>query len=193
VNRLIAPLPAGGDACTILWLRCVAREEALFDQAVRDPLTGIYNRRYFDEVLAGQVERSHRGQKVTLAYFDLDDFKGINDSLGHAAGDAALRAFVAAVKSQLRDTDVFARRGGDEFAVLFVDCETDVAIAAVERLREVLDESEFTHEDRRFAVHFSAGVAACRHEDSVDKLVARADRALYDVKEAGKAGWGVAQ
>ena len=193
VTRMVAPLPGGGEACTILWLRCVAREEALFDQAVKDPLTGIYNRRYFDEVMAGHVERSHRGQKVALAYFDLDDFKGINDTLGHAAGDAALRAFVSAVKSQLRDTDVFARRGGDEFAVLFVDCDTDVVVAALSRLREVLDTSEFAHDGHPFAVHFSAGVATCRPGDSVDQLVERADRALYDVKEAGKGGWGVAQ
>lgn len=193
VNRLIAPLPGGGEACTILWLRCIAREEALFDQAVKDPLTGIYNRRYFDEVMAGHVERSHRGQRVTLACFDLDDFKGINDTLGHAAGDAALRAFVGAVKSQLRDTDVFARRGGDEFAVLFVDCDTDVVLAALARLREVLDSSEFAHDGQAFAVHFSAGVATCRAGESVDQLVDRADRALYNVKEAGKASWGVAQ
>jgi diguanylate cyclase len=97
------------------------------------------------------------------------------------------------VKSQLRETDVFARRGGDEFAVLFGDCDVDIAVAAIERLRDVLDTSDFAYEGRPFAVHFSAGVAAFRHGETVDQLVERADRALYDVKESGKAGWGVAQ
>jgi diguanylate cyclase (GGDEF)-like protein len=186
VNRLVAPLPGESETCTVLWMHCVAQEEALFDQAVRDPLTGIYNRRYFDEALGGHLERSKRGQKVALAYFDLDYFKTINDTLGHAAGDAALVTFVRAVKSQLRETDVFARRGGDEFAVIFVDCETPVAAAAIERLRAELVAEGGHYEGKRFEIGFSSGLAACHPDDSVERLLERADRAVYSAKASGK-------
>jgi diguanylate cyclase (GGDEF)-like protein len=186
VQKLLAPLPGESETCTILWLHSVAREEALFEQAVRDPLTGIYNRRYFDDALMHQIERSHRGHKVALAYFDLDYFKQINDRFGHAAGDAALLAFVQAVKAQLRETDIFARRGGDEFAVIFVECETDVAAAAIERLRAMLRAQGCTHEGHRFDVGFSAGLAACHRGDGVVELLERADKAVYAAKESGK-------
>jgi diguanylate cyclase (GGDEF)-like protein len=193
VNRSTAQLPGGGDACTILWLRSLAREEALFAQAVRDSLTGIHNRRYFDEVMGGLVDRTHRGHALTLAYFDLDDFKGINDKLGHAAGDAALRFFVHAVQTELRETDIFARRGGDEFAVLFVDCDVDVAGAAIERVRTRLKNHKCAFEEHVFQVKFSAGLAACHAGDTVDMVLDRADRALYQVKHGGKGGLEVAR
>lgn len=186
VNTLVAPLPSESESCTILWLHCVAQEEALFQQAVRDPLTGIYNRRYFDDALGQQIERTKRGQKVALAYFDLDKFKEINDTLGHAAGDAALVRFVAAVKTELRDTDIFARRGGDEFAVIFVDCDTDVASAAIDRLRARLVAEGCVYEGQRFEVGFSAGLAACHQEDRVEDLLERADKAVYAAKASGR-------
>ena len=186
IQKLTVPLPGESETCTILWLHSVAREEALFEQAVRDPLTGIYNRRYFDDALAHQIERGHRGHSVSLAYFDLDYFKQINDRFGHAAGDAALLAFVHAVKRQLRETDIFARRGGDEFAVIFVECETDVAAAAIGRLRASLLADGCTFEGERFEVGFSAGLAACHPGDGVQELLERADRAVYAAKEAGK-------
>lgn len=186
VSRLVAPLPGESETCTVLWLHCVEQEEALFKQAVRDPLTGIYNRRYFDEALAGHIERSKRGQKIALAYFDLDYFKTINDTLGHAAGDAALVTFVRAVKTELRETDVFARRGGDEFAVIFVDSETAVAAAAIERLRAVLTAEGGQYEGTRFEIGFSSGLAACHPDDTVDRLLERADKAVYAAKASGK-------
>lgn len=186
VHSLTAPLPGAFESGTILWLHSVAREETLFDQATRDPLTGIYNRRYFDDAVTTHIERSKRGHKLSLAYFDLDDFKVINDRMGHAAGDAALIAFVQAVKGQLREMDVFARRGGDEFAVLFVDCDTDVASAAIDRLRGVLTRDGCVCEGRKVNVSFSAGLAACHTDDNVERLLERADRAVYAAKERGK-------
>jgi diguanylate cyclase (GGDEF)-like protein len=186
VNTLPAPLPGESGMATILWLHCIAKEEELFEQAVRDPLTGIYNRRYFDDALHTHIERSKRGQRVALAYFDLDKFKSINDTLGHAAGDAALTTFVRAVKAQLRETDVFARRGGDEFAVIFVDCETPVAAAAIERVRHVLATDGGVYEGTRFEIGFSAGLAACHADDALEHLLDRADRAVYAAKEAGR-------
>jgi diguanylate cyclase (GGDEF)-like protein len=186
VHTLDAALPDASGAGTILWLHCVEREEALFKQATRDPLTGIYNRRYFDDALAQHVERRKRGHSVALAYFDLDNFKRINDEFGHAGGDAALQGFAQAMHSQLRDADIFARRGGDEFAVLFVDCGTAVAAAAIARVHSLITTEGCYYEGHRLPLGFSAGLAECRATDTVEALLERADRAVYVAKGEGK-------
>jgi diguanylate cyclase (GGDEF)-like protein len=186
VRRTPAPLPGAGGICTIFWFHCVEKEDALFEQAVRDPLTGAYNRRFFDEALATQVDRRRRGHAVALGYFDLDNFKGINDTEGHAAGDVVLKAFVAALRSELRESDIVSRRGGDEFSVLFVDCDTEVAAAAIDRVHTRVQRDGAAFEGRRIPIGFSAGIAACRFDDAVDDLLERADQALYRSKAAGK-------
>lgn len=186
VQSLTATLPEGTGVCTILWFHCVEREEALFQQATRDALTGIYNRRYFDDALAMHVERRKRGHTVSLAYFDLDNFKGINDKFGHAGGDAALQGFANAMRSQLREVDVFARRGGDEFAVLFIDCATDVAAAAIARVHALIMNDGVYYEGHRLPLGFSAGLAECRMADTVEEFLERADRAVYVAKGEGK-------
>ncbi len=186
VQRVSAPLPGEAGACTIVWLHCVTKEEALFEQAVRDPLTGLYNRRYFNDAIARHVVKSKSGRQLACAYFDLDYFKEINDQLGHAAGDAALVAFVGAVKGQLRAVDVFARLGGDEFAVLFVNCQLQIAAAAVGRIRTTLDDEGWTYQGQRRHLGFSAGIAACHPDDDVDRLLQRADKAVYAAKAGGK-------
>jgi len=186
VARLLAQLPGDAGTCTIAWLHCVAKEEALFEQAVRDPLTGIYNRRYFHDSLARHVAKSRAGRPLVCAYFDLDDFKTINDQAGHAAGDAALLAFVDTVKNGLRAVDVFARLGGDEFAVLFVNCELHVATASVDRMRTKLSATGWTHEGRFGRVSFSAGLAVCQPDDDAERLLQRTDKAVYAAKASGK-------
>ena len=186
IQSLTAKLPEESGVCTILWLHCIEREEALFEQATRDPLTGIYNRRYFDDALAMHVERRKRGHDVSLAYFDLDNFKTINDTFGHAGGDAALRGFAQAMRSQLREVDIFARRGGDEFAVLFIDCNTEVGAAAIARVHALITKDGVYHEGRRLPLGFSAGLAECRAADTVEDLLERADRAVYIAKREGK-------
>lgn len=186
VHRLTGPMPGEAGSCTIVWLHCVAKEEALFEQAVRDPLTGIYNRRYFYDALARHVAKSKTGRQLACAYFDLDNFKPINDQFGHAAGDAALLAFVNTVKSQLRAVDVFARLGGDEFAVLFVNCDLEVAAAAISRIRTNLDTQGWSFEGQHHPLGFSAGLAACHPDDDVAQLLQRTDKAVYAAKAAGK-------
>src|SRR6185295_9030050 len=161
VHRTPSPLPGAGGICTIFWFHCVEKEDALFEQAVKDPLTGVYNRRFFDEALTSHVERRRRGHALALGYFDLDNFKGINDTQGHAAGDAVLKGFVAALRSELRESDILSRRGGDEFSALFVDCDTDVAEAAIARVHARVKRDGVIFEGRQIAVGFSAGVAAC--------------------------------
>jgi diguanylate cyclase (GGDEF)-like protein len=186
VQSLTATLPEDSGVCTILWFHCVEREEALFEQATRDVLTGIYNRRYFDDALAMHVERRKRGHAVSLAYFDLDNFKTINDKFGHAGGDTALQGFANAMRSQLREVDVFARRGGDEFAVLFIDCGTEVAAAAIARVHSLIMTDGVYYEGQRLPLGFSAGLAECRTTDTVEEFLERADRAVYVAKHEGK-------
>ena len=186
LHSLQASMPGDTPAGTIIWLHSIEREEALFRQATRDPLTGIYNRRYFDDATARNVELARRGQKLALAYFDLDGFKGINDTLGHAGGDAALIAFAHIVTSHLRDTDIFARRGGDEFAVLFVDCEVTIAGGVIERVLASMDTDGWIFEGERRSLRSSVGLAACHSGDRVEDLFERADQAVYAAKAAGK-------
>lgn len=186
IRQLPTQLPGDTAASTIVWLHCVAKEKALFEQAVRDPLTGAYNRRYFQDALGRHVGAHAAGRPLVCAYFDLDDFKPINDRLGHAAGDAALIGFVAAVKDQLRAVDILARLGGDEFAVLFVNCDLQTAESAIERIRTALSTEGWPFEGVNRPLKFSAGLAACLPDDTVATLLERTDKAVYAAKAAGK-------
>ena len=186
IHRLSTRPPGDAAPCTIVWLHCVAKEKALFEQAVRDPLTGAYNRRYFHDALQRHVGPHVLGRPLACAYFDLDDFKPINDKLGHAAGDAALIGFVATVKSQLRAVDILARLGGDEFAVLFVNCDLSVAEHAIERIRTLLTNDGWMFEGVSRPLSFSAGLAACHPDDTMATLLERTDKAVYTAKRGGK-------
>ncbi len=186
VHRLSARLSEQFGVSTIVWLRCVEKEQALFEQAVRDPMTGAYNRRFFNEALERHVVRDRRGQAHVCAYFDLDNFKPINDTYGHDAGDAAILAFVKVAKSQLRSVDIFARLGGDEFAALFVNCDLQTAVGVVDRIRAILDVEGWTLGARKGPLTFSSGLAACHPDDTVEQLLKRTDLAVYAAKKSGK-------
>jgi diguanylate cyclase (GGDEF)-like protein len=159
--------------------------------ASHDDLTGAFNRRHFMELLVDERERSHRTQQpYSVALFDLDHFKSINDRFGHAAGDAVLRDFCTLVQAHMRVTDRFARWGGEEF-VLLMPVTTPVVSAslAVERIRSavaahVWSDTQALPPD--FRVTVSAGVATCVPGEAVEALVARADAALYQAKKAGR-------
>jgi diguanylate cyclase (GGDEF)-like protein len=159
--------------------------------ASHDDLTGAFNRRHFMELLVDERERSHRTQQpYSVALFDLDHFKSINDRFGHAAGDAVLRDFCTLVQAHMRVTDRFARWGGEEF-VLLMPVTTPVVSAslAVERIRgavaaHVWSDTRALPPDLRVTV--SAGVATCVPGEAVEALIARADAALYRAKKAGR-------
>ena len=159
--------------------------------ASHDDLTGAFNRRHFMELLHDERERSHRTRQVySVALFDLDHFKTINDRLGHAAGDAVLRDFCTLVQAHMRVTDRFARWGGEEFVLLMpVTTPVESASLAVERIRaavaaHVWSDNAALPSDLRVTV--SAGVATCVAGESVEALIARADVALYQAKDAGR-------
>ena len=159
--------------------------------ASHDDLTGAFNRRHFMELLLDERERSHRTrQPYSVALFDLDHFKTINDRFGHAAGDAVLRDFCTLVQAHMRVTDRFARWGGEEFVLLMpVTTPVESASLAVERIRSAVASHDWSGtsaltSDLRVTV--SAGVATCVPGESVEALVARADAALYQAKDAGR-------
>ena len=158
-------------------------------QAARtDPLTSLSNRRAFVEAAWLELERGRRhGRPLSLLYIDCDDFKLVNDRLGHVAGDAVLSAVGATLRQAVRGLDTVARLGGDEFGVLLPEVDRAGAVALADRLRVQLRE---TLAGRGDAVTFSIGVATfLRPPASVDEMILRADELMYKAKRSGKDRW----
>ena len=150
-----------------------------------DPLTGAANPRSFSDTAELELERMRRAARpLSLVYMDVDNFKIVNDTLGHREGDRLLRAIVDVSRGNLRDNDVVARLGGDEFAFLLPETVCDGAAAFVERLRaRLLDEVK----RQNWPVTFSFGLACfTAPPKSVDEMIAKADELMYSVKNSGK-------
>ena len=145
--------------------------------ALTDMLTALPNRRAWEGEISREMARARRrGGPLSVALFDLDDFKAYNDRYGHRAGDELLRAHATAWSERLRAADVLARYGGDEFAVLLPDCESDDALALIERLRDATPPPSTV----------SAGVATWNGHEPYTDLMDRADAALYQAKANGR-------
>jgi diguanylate cyclase (GGDEF)-like protein len=155
-----------------------------------DELTGITNRRGFLSIAGHTLALCRRvGRPATLVMLDLDGFKEVNDTLGHAAGDKLLKDFSLHLLEAFRDSDVVARLGGDEFCVLLSGTDQESAGRPLDHLRERLAAAARAAPAGEPAIRFSAGAARYDPErhDTVDKLLADADRAMYEVKRAGSA------
>ncbi len=163
-------------------------EESLLQLATSDPLTGLWNRRHFTEMMRGELGRVRRGQsQAALLLLDLDHFKRVNDTHGHAAGDIVLRHFVNVVDVQLREADVFARMGGEEFAVLLPCIDALGAMRVAERLCRVVAASPAMVEGQPLSFTVSVGVAMLHEADQAhDEAYSRADEALYAAKHGGR-------
>jgi diguanylate cyclase (GGDEF)-like protein len=149
-----------------------------------DALTGLHNRRYFHETLARECSRAHRYErKLSLIIFDLDDFKEINDRIGHLAGDAVLSEAAERVRDVVRTADIACRVGGDEFAVILPESSIEDADQLYRRLLSAVSSRPIGQAGKLF---LSAGVAELRAEDDPTTFFQRADDALYRAKEAGK-------
>jgi diguanylate cyclase (GGDEF)-like protein len=156
--------------------------------ASTDPLTGVANRHTFYERAALETERAKRYRRpLSIALFDLDRFKQINDRYGHLAGDAVLSEFARKVGAGLRETDLFARFGGDEFVALLPETRRSEAASVARRILDDLRDHRFDYEGRILPVSFSAGVAEFEGEGSVDAWIRRADSGLYQSKREGRA------
>jgi diguanylate cyclase (GGDEF)-like protein len=162
---------------------------ALADGARKDPLTGCFNRGYFDRRLAAEVERSHQGERSTsLVMIDLDHFKKINDQHGHTAGDAILRSVGHVLAGVIRAEDVVARYGGEEFALIAPGATTLGAALLAQRARGAIEQAVIDADGTRLRVTASLGVAtlACGQTASAHDLVRVADEALYLAKHSGR-------
>lgn len=156
--------------------------------AATDSLTGLPNRRYFLETANLEVARVKRfGSAASVMMIDLDHFKTVNDTYGHAGGDEALRYFTQVCKKLLRQIDVFARIGGEEFAILLPGTNTAGAVSLAEKLRVAVFETPVNSNKNQFNITASFGVAEVRvDEKEVDQCLGRADSALYAAKKAGR-------
>lgn len=153
--------------------------------ARRDPLTDTLNRRSFFDLAQHEINRSHRyGLPLTVAYIDLDNFKGVNDRLGHHTGDDLLITVVATIRSHIRGSDILARFGGDEFVILLPDTPGDAALTFLKKLHDHLD---LAMARNGWPVSFSIGAATYRTvPDTVDEVISHADELMYSVKHGGK-------
>jgi len=173
-------------------LRDITQERAfstqLHYQATHDALTGLANRREFERRLQHAIDDRQRvGTNHALLYVDLDQFKVVNDTCGHAAGDQLLCQVSSAVKQRLRSGDMLARLGGDEFGILLARCAATDAMSLAELIRQRISEQRFPWKDKVFAINASIGVLCLTdHQATVDDAMSAADQACYLAKDNGR-------
>lgn len=165
----------------------VLAEQRLFRQATSDGLTGLFNRSHFQAQAAIEMARSRRtGDPVALVLCDIDHFKQVNDRHGHEAGDRVLQHVARILRDNLREADVLARWGGEEFLALMPACPPETAHAVAERIRQALEGSPVVLPQQTVYVTLSLGVTPVRGTDDIEAATARADQALYESKHAGR-------
>ncbi|MDP2759763.1 MAG: GGDEF domain-containing protein [Sideroxyarcus sp.] len=152
-----------------------------------DQLTGALNRRGLDEVADVELKRADRNKTpLSFALIDIDNFKKLNDTLGHQAGDRALAHLTQVIKETLRPTDAVGRYGGEEFVIILPDTDLEAAVETIQRLQRDLTKKFFLHNNEKILVTFSAGVALRGEDEGQEDLLRRADKAMYQAKQAGK-------
>jgi diguanylate cyclase (GGDEF)-like protein len=162
--------------------------DELRKMATTDELTQVANRRVFLEAAEQRLlEYQRYDTPVSVAIIDLDHFKKVNDTFGHAAGDHVLTQFCRITEQQLREGDLLGRQGGEEFGILFLHANSQQAMQGAERVRAAIEAEDFIWEGKNIPVTVSIGVATLQATDNdLDRWLARADRALYEAKAAGR-------
>jgi diguanylate cyclase len=161
--------------------------ETVSEMVREDQLTGALNRRGMDDTLEREFKRSDRAQElISVALLDIDNFKQLNDTLGHQGGDEALIHLTKVIKETLRPSDSVARYGGEEFLIILPDTGLQEGMEIVERLQRELTKKYFLHNNERKLITFSAGVALRVEGEDKDDLIGRADKAMYYAKKTGK-------
>jgi diguanylate cyclase (GGDEF)-like protein len=160
----------------------------LQEQAIRDALTGLYNRRYLDETLPRELSRARReGYPLAVIMVDIDHFKKINDAHGHPAGDDVIRSLGSILRQGEREGDMACRYGGEEFVVVLPHMAIDAAAARAERWRQDVEAQRVEHAGVEMRFTISAGIAVFpAHTDSTEGLIECADLALYQSKSMGR-------
>lgn len=166
----------------------VLKYSKLEQESLTDVLTGISNRRHFNEVLKRALTKAQRhNTSLSIAYFDLDHFKSINDTYGHDAGDEVLRRVSQTIKSTLRSGDTFGRLGGEEFCISMPDTTIEEAFIPSERYRKSIEQLEIIYEGTRIPVTASFGIVQFKpYIHNLSSLLAHADEALYVSKKEGR-------
>jgi len=162
----------------------IQAEEILLRQATTDPLTNLFNRRYITDVVQDEVLRASRHHNpFCVVLMDIDHFKAVNDTHGHDTGDMVLKSVSRIIEEKLREVDVLARWGGEEFLILLRDTDLGGANLAAEKIRVALETGE---DNTTLKVTGSFGIAQAQKNETVRELVHRADKALYAAKSAGR-------
>ena len=164
------------------------REVLLKDQATRDPLTSLYNRRYFEDEVHKRITKARQENGIYCVLMtDVDLFKRVNDTYGHKTGDKVLMELASTSEKALRECDIVARYGGEEFVIFLADVEAEQAYSVAERLRETVSELRVPSDDGRI-VQFtiSIGISSSKVSDNIDTLIKTADEALYKAKQNGR-------
>jgi diguanylate cyclase (GGDEF)-like protein len=165
-----------------------AYHEEIYRLTTIDGLTQIFNKRYFLETLEREIARSHRYRReMSLVMFDIDHFKKVNDSFGHLAGDYVLKHLAQTVKTRIRREDCFARYGGEEFAIVLPEIDGLNAKPFAEKIRQLVEATDFKFENTTMPVTISMGVATLDVESTdAQALIKRADDRLYEAKSSGR-------
>ncbi|MBN2433919.1 MAG: diguanylate cyclase [Spirochaetes bacterium] len=172
-------------------LERIERENKLRSDASLDPLTAVYNRRYFKHLVEQKINFCNRkNMKLSIAMIDLDNFKEINDNFSHLAGDYVLQTFASQISESLRKYDLMGRFGGEEFIIAFVDCCKDCSYSIMERLRADVEKRAFIFEGNDISLSFSAGIAdLCEIESRKSvyhEILKLSDQRLYEAKRLGR-------
>lgn len=166
----------------------------LEEMASIDKLTGMYNRTAFDVILEEMIKNANRYNGIfSILLFDLDKFKEINDTYGHLTGDRVLAQFSELLKRSVREADAICRWGGEEFIVLLNGCNSKEAVELAEKLRDKIESAGYIHDGNRIPLTASIGVAQYQPGEDSQKLISRADKALYRAKENGRNRTAAAQ
>ncbi len=161
--------------------------ELIRQQAIHDDLTGAYNRGHLFHILRREIGLANRGESIfSLCIFDLDDFKKVNDSYGHLAGDTVLKVISQRIRDNIRREDYFARYGGEEFGFILAYPSLKHALITVDRIKMLVAETPFPGLPENFRITISMGLTQYQPREDMDVLIKRADDALYRAKENGK-------
>ncbi|MCW9036265.1 MAG: sensor domain-containing diguanylate cyclase [Rhodospirillales bacterium] len=187
LSNLLISLFITGIVLLLANLTISSYQNRLEEMATTDQLTGIANRHMFDMLFGHALKSAKRHEgPISAIILDIDHFKYVNDTYGHAAGDAVIQRVVGAAKEQIRESYTICRWGGEEFLLLLPDCNLDHALKLAENIRDAILKLVVNFEDKDISVTASLGVTLYRDEESQIELLKRADSALYEAKKSGR-------